>query len=142
MLKDRRAHERVYLRCPVTLVLADGSEVGGTSLDLSEGGVLVFCDADVSVGAKVRISMRLEYGTVHLPMVVRRHCEVHEGRAFGAQFLEPSPRARDLLRRSLAELIMRKALPNVSIAPRPRERVYDRVCLDGEAANCFDLMVG
>ncbi len=141
MLKDRRAHERVTLRSPVTLVLADGTILPGTSVDLSEGGVLVLSEAELPVGARLKIRMRLEYGAVNLPLVVRRHCAVDAGRAFGAEFIEPSPRARDVLRRSLAELIMRKALTNVSIAPRPRPRVYDKVCFDQRAANCHDLML-
>lgn len=141
MLKDRRAHERVHLRSPVELVLADGAIVPGTSLDLSEGGVLVLSEVELPVGKRLKIRMRLEYGAVNLPIIVRRHCAVDGGQAFGAEFIEPSPRARDVLRRSLAELIMRKALTNVSIAPRPRPRVYDQVCFDQRAANCHDLML-
>ncbi|MEM1029406.1 MAG: PilZ domain-containing protein [Myxococcota bacterium] len=126
MLKDRRAHERVNHRCPVVLVDADGTERNGMSLDLSEGGVLIQCPTPVAVGARYRLRMHLAPGPVHVPVVVRRVARVGGQCAFGGQFVDPSPRAREILRRALAELIMRRSLANVEVAPRPGRRKIPR----------------
>lgn len=134
---ERRAYERVVLQRPVVLVGDDGTESSGTSIDLSEGGVLVLSRITPPVGARLRVRLRLPYGMICVPVSVRRHCRVRGGRAFGAQFVEPSPHARDILRRSMAEFLMQKALPRVAEAPRPRKRTYEEPCFD-RAALCCD----
>ncbi len=126
---DRREHERVLHQLRLTLSDADG-HFGGWSIDLSEGGVLLICDRELALGARLQLRIHLRQGSLSLPIRVLRVSSCEQQPAYGVHFIEPSPHARAVIRAALAEAAMRQALGHVADAPRPRAESQVRLRVD------------
>lgn len=123
---DRREHERVLHQLRLTLTDAAG-DFGGWSVDLSEGGVLVVCDRELTLGARLQLRIHLRRGSLTLPIRVLRVSSSERQPAYGVRFIDPSPHALAVIRASVAEAAMRQALGHVVDAPRPRIESHVRL---------------
>jgi c-di-GMP-binding flagellar brake protein YcgR len=90
MTESRRLHERFDVELPV-LVVHEGAEVSGTTVNVSLGGMLLQVERPVPFGANVRIRVELPAlkDRTEIPAVVRWD---RDG-AIGVQFT--GLRARD-----------------------------------------------
>lgn len=59
VIKDRRAHERHPLRTDVALLLPDGRQIAGRTLDIGKGGMAAVIDLNPAFGLKVSLRARL-----------------------------------------------------------------------------------
>ncbi len=59
VIKDRRAHERHPLRTDVALMLPDGRQIAGRTLDIGKGGMAVVIDLNPNIGLKLALRVRL-----------------------------------------------------------------------------------
>lgn len=59
VISDRRAHDRTGIRTQAILVLADGREVVGYTMDIGEGGAAVVCDLNLPLDYPLTIRLTL-----------------------------------------------------------------------------------
>lgn len=118
---QRRAARRRGVRVPCEVV-ADGYRLLGTeAVDLSEMGMLVRSDAEVTMGQRVDVSVKLPRGLswVDVKGEVARVLEDRRagdrGRMIGIRFRDVSPMSRGMLRGSL------RSLPDTSPKRVPKE---------------------
>ena len=126
---DRREHERVLHQLRLTLSGAEG-QFGGHSVDLSEGGLLLVCGRELSLGTRWQLRLHLRRGSLTLPIRVLRQTVAGPSPAYGVCFIEPSPHALAALRATVAEAAMRHALGPVTDAPRPRVQSHVRLRIE------------
>jgi len=105
--RERRLVRRA-LRTDCHAVAEDGFRfLGDTTLDLSEGGILLRSDAEAEVGETVLLALKVPDGRTWvdaeatIARVVKGHRREDEGRAYGLRFEQMAPLDRAVLAGSL-----------------------------------------
>ncbi len=105
--RERRLVRRA-LRTDCHAVAEDGFRfLGDTTLDLSEGGILLRSDQEAEVGETVLLSLKVPGGRTWvdaeatIARIVRGHRTEDEGRAYGLRFEAIAPLDRAILAGSL-----------------------------------------
>jgi len=83
-VSDRRRHHRYRFSAPIAVHISNGSAVPGISLEISESGISVLINHELTVGATVELEP-IAGGRVSA--LVRRQT----GKVYGFEFLNLSP---------------------------------------------------
>ena len=83
IVTNQRQHERVAIMIPVVLLHGE-TEIAAETRNMSVGGMLVACAANVAFGAAVRVRMTLPTSEVDVPATVRWNRDGAIGLQFGS----------------------------------------------------------